>query len=145
YDAAQAEADRILAASEADLEGRRTTAQEATATRMRVEELRTLAANTHRELAALPPPDQRPLGSLLASFYTADAAVEASEAKLRTIRAYDVSVRAGADRYLQGPSQDTRYFAVVELGINLGAFGIGRSNQRAAAGRRKFVRSGHDP
>lgn len=144
-DEARAEADRILAATQADLEANRTTLPEATATRMRVEELRTLAANARRDLAALPSADTRPLGTLLAEFRSADADVERGEAKLRSIKAYDVNVRVGADRYLQGPDQDTQYFAVVELGVNLGALWVGKGNDRAAAGRKRYVRSGNDP
>jgi len=145
YDDAAKEADRILSETEADLEARRRTAQEATAMRLRVEELRTLSANARSELAALPPADQRPLGSALTAFRTADASLEDSEGKLRSIRAYDVNVRFGADKFLEGANTKTQYFAVVELGINLGAFWIGSANNRAAAGRKRFTESGRDP
>jgi hypothetical protein len=53
-DAALVEADKILGQSDADMQARRTTAQEATATRLRVEELRELSAETHRQMSALP-------------------------------------------------------------------------------------------
>ena len=144
-DQARGEADRMLTDSEADLEAHRTTAPAATATRMRVEELRTLAANARRELAALPPADERPLGTLLATFRAADADVERGESKLRSIRAYDVNLRVGADRFLNGTDPRTQYFAVVELGVNIGALWLGKANDRAAAGRARYVRSGHDP
>ena len=145
YDDAQQEADRILSETEADLEARRRTAQEATAMRLRVEELRTLSATARSELAALPPVDQRPLNSTLATFRAADASLEENEAKLRNIRAYDVNVRFGADKFLEGSNTKTQYFAVVELGINLGAFWMGAANDRAAAGRKRFTESGRDP
>ena len=145
YDDAQPEADKILAGILADLEARRSTTVEWTATRMRVEELRALAAAARRDLAALPPPDPRPLGALLATFRSADGELETGEAKLRTVKAYDLNVRLGADRLLDGPGQSTEYFAVVELGLNLGALWVGRGNARAAAGRRRYVRSGRDP
>jgi hypothetical protein len=144
-DAAQAEADKILNDSQAALEGRRTTAQEATATRLRVEELRTLTADAHRELASLPPPDQRPLGSLLMAYRIADDDMESSEGTLRTLNAYDLNIRFGADKFLQGPNQSTNFFGVVELGVNIGALWVGSANSRAAAGRKRYVRSGHDP
>jgi len=145
YDDAQAEADKILEEVDADMQARRTTAQEATATRLRVEELRTLSADAKRELAALPPVDDRPLGRVLATFQAADAAMEEADGKVRASQVYDVSVRLGVDQFLEGPNQDTQYFAVVELGVNLGALWLGGANDRAAAGRHRYVRSGHDP
>lgn len=145
YADAEPEADKVLAGSLSDLEGRRATTQEWTATRMRVEELRALAAAARRDLAALPPPDPRPLGALLGAFRSSDAELEGEEAALRTARAYDLSVRFGADRFLDGPSQNTEYFGVLELGVSIGGLWVGRGNARAAAGRRRFVRSGNDP
>jgi hypothetical protein len=138
-DEAQAEADRILAAVSADLEARRVTAPEALATRLRVDELRGLASNARRELASLAPPSAESLESLLAAYRSADADVESAEARLRTISAYDVSVRFGADRFLEGMSPSTNVFGVVQVDINLGALWMGGSNDRAAAGRRRYV------
>ena len=145
YDEAQGEADKIMNEVESDLQAKRTTAQEATATRLRVEELRSLSADARRELAALPPPDDRPLSSVLAKFQSADAAMEDADARVRTSQAYDVSVRFGFDQFLEGPNQSTQYFAVLQLGINLGALWMPGSNRQAAAGRSRYVRSGHDP
>jgi hypothetical protein len=145
YDDSQAEADKILAEVEGDLQARRTTAQEATATRLRVEELRTLSADARRELSALPPPDDRPLSHVLAEFQTADADMEEADGKIRKAQAYDLNVRLGADQYLEGTNQNPQYFFVLELGINLGALWLGHANDRAASGRSRYVRSGHDP
>lgn len=144
-DNALAEAGKILAGDEADLSARRTTAQEATATRLRVEELRALAAEAHRQLAALPAPDETPLGSVLETFHAADSAMEDADAKVRKAQAYDVSVRVGVDQFLDGANPQPQYFAVLEVGVNLGALWLGANNDRAAAGRNKYVRSGHDP
>jgi hypothetical protein len=146
YDDAQAEAQRILAASQADLEAKRTTAQEALAIRLRVEDLRTLANEARRQLASLPPvsPAAATDSTALERFYRADADVERNEAKLRTIRAWDLSMRAGADRFLEGANQNTQYFAVLELGINLGAIWVGSGNSRSAAGRARYARSSQD-
>lgn len=138
-DEAQVEADRILAQVTSDLEARRMTAPEAMSTRMRVDELRGAAANARRELATLAPPSTESLDSLLSAYRSADADVEAAEARLRTMSAYDVSVRAGADRFLDGPSPSTNFFGVVQVEINLGALWLGGSNDRAAAGRRRYV------
>ncbi len=141
YDEAQAEAERLLAAINADLEAKRATIPEATATRLRVEELRGLAARARNELAALPQADPRPLGTLLTAFRQADADLEASEGRLRTISAYDVSVRAGVERYIDGIDAETEYIALLQLDINLGALFIGGQNARAARGRSRYVRS----
>jgi hypothetical protein len=138
-DEAQVEADRILAQVTADLEARRITAPEAMSTRLRVDELRGAAANARRELASMAPPSTESLDSLLAAYRSADADVEASEARLRTMSAYDVSVRFGADRFLEGANANTNFFGVVQVGINFGALWLGGSNDRAAAGRKRYV------
>jgi hypothetical protein len=138
-DDAQAEADKILAQTTADLEARRMTAPEAMSTRLRVDELRGAAANARRELASMAPPSTEALDSLLAAYRSADADVESSEARLRTMNAYDVSIRGGVDRFLDGPNQSTNFFGVVQVEVNLGALWLGGSNDRAAAGRRRYV------
>jgi hypothetical protein len=146
-DAALAEAEQILKAVEADLEGRRTTAQEATATRLRVEELRALSADTHRELSALPAQTGRPLNTALAAYQAADAQMERDEAKVRRAQGLDISLRAGFDQFLTGTTTQTgtNYFAVLEVDINLGELLQGSANARAADGRKRLLASGHDP
>lgn len=141
-DAALTEADKILKADEADFAARRTTAQEATATRVRVEELRTLAAEDHRVLSTLPPPSEQPLGGALKTYRDADADMEEYDAKLRRASAIDVSVRFGLDEY---PERDnpSPYFAVVSVGINLGLLFQAPANSRAARARKNLVQAGH--
>lgn len=141
YEDAQREAERMLAEINADLEAKRATIPEATATRLRVEELRALAARTRSELAALPQADPRPLGTLMTAYRAADADLEASEGRLRTISAYDVSVRAGVERYIDGIEAETEYIALLQVNINLGALRIGSHNGRAARGRSRYARS----
>jgi hypothetical protein len=143
YDEAQSEADKVLAQTVTDLQERRLTAPEATSTRLRVEELRSLAADTRRQLAALPPGDQRPLPTIFAAYRDADSAMEHSEAKLRNVSAYDVSVRFGVDQFLEGDTS-TRFFGVVQVGINLGALGMGSGNSRSAAGRKRYATTAED-
>jgi hypothetical protein len=141
------EAEKLLAQVTADLEARRSTAQEATATRLRVEELRRLSMETRAAMRALPAPSEGGDSSgALAAFHRADDEVERHDAKLRRARAIDLSLRVGVDQYLDGTAADTSspYFAVVSLGVNLGALFQGSGNERAAAGRRKLVRSGRD-
>lgn len=143
-DAALVEAEKILRTDERDFEARRTTAQEATTTRVRVEELRQLAANDQRELSILPPPTDAPLSGALQTYRKADAEVEANEAKLRRARAIDVSVRFGLDEYADRETPSP-YFAVLSVGINLGLLFQAPANKRAAAGREKLVQSGRGP
>jgi hypothetical protein len=140
-----AEADKLMAQVEADFEGHRTTAQEATALRLRVEELRGLSADAHRQLAALPPAGDAPLGAALATYKVADGDMEDAEARLRKAQLVDVSVRAGFDSFLDGSNNPTPYFAVIDVAVSLGAIWQGDGNERAARGRKKLVDSGHDP
>lgn len=144
-DEALAETDKILATTKDDLDARRTTAQEATATRLRVEELRQLATQTHRDLSLLPPPTSE-LGGAIKTFQRADDEVEQYEGKLRRADAFDVSVRVGLDSFLdRSDANPSPYFAVIAVGVNLGVLFQGGANERAAAGRRRLVRSGRDP
>ena len=144
-DGAMQEAEKILGQVGADMEARRTTAQEATATRLRVEELRRLATETHDAMMLLPRPSGGTL--TLASFQRADDDVEKNEAKLRRAKAVDVSVRFGIDEFLDdsGTNTSSPYFALVTASVNLGLVFQGRGNARAAEGRRKYIRSGRDP
>ncbi|MEO6772927.1 MAG: hypothetical protein ABI467_07875 [Kofleriaceae bacterium] len=145
-DDALVEADQIFKAVEADFEARRTTAQEATALRLRVEDLRDLAADTHHQLAALPPVTEQPLGAALSAYHHADADMEEAEAKLRKAQLVDVSVRAGVDEFLDANvTNPTPYFAVINVAVSLGALWQGRGNDRAAAARKQLVESGQDP
>lgn len=145
-DAAITEADQLLQAVTADLEARRTTAQEATATRLRVEELRQLSTDAHNQMTALPKPTAgSDLSGALTAFQKADDQVEVYEGKQRWIQAFDVSLRAGVDTFLDGPTTPSPYFFVATLGVNLGTLFQGSGNDRATAGRRRLVRSGHDP
>lgn len=140
-DEALREADKILKEEEADYAARRTTAQEATATRVRVEELRELAAEDKRQLSALPAPSARPLAGALAAYRAADADMETYDAKIRRAQAVDVSVRVGIDEYINRETA-TPFFAVLQVGVNLGTLFQGPANARAAAGRKRLVQSG---
>lgn len=144
-DGALAETDKILQQITSDLDARRTTAQEATATRLRVEELRQLANQTHRDMSLLPQPSGE-LGGALSAFQHADDDVERIEGKLRRAQAFDVSFRVGFDEFLdRTDGNPSPYFAVVNVGVNLGTLFQGSANDRAAAGRHRLVRSGRDP
>lgn len=140
-DSALVEAEKILKSDEADFAARRMTAQEATATRVRVEELRELAAADHRQLSTLPPPTERPLAGALQSYRDADADIERYEAKLRRAQAVDVSVRFGFDEF-PGRVNESPYFAVLSVGLNLGILFQSPSNTRAAKARKQLVEAG---
>lgn len=140
------EAEKLLAQSTADFEARRATAQETTATRVRVEELRRTAMETRRAMRELPAPDDADPTGALGAFHRADADVERHDARLRRARAIDLSVRVGLDQYLDGAVTDNSpVFAVVSLGVNIGLLFQGSGNSRAAAGRARLVRTGRDP
>jgi hypothetical protein len=143
-DSALVEAEKILRTDESDFAARRTTAQEATTTRVRVEELRELAAEDHRQLSTLPPPSEKPLAGALKTYRDADADIETAEAKIRRAQAIDVSVRFGIDSFTDRDTPSP-YFAVVQVGLNLGILLQGSANSRAAAGRQKLVQSGRGP
>jgi hypothetical protein len=143
-DDALVEAEKILKTDEQDFAAHRTTAQEATTTRVRVEELRTLAAEDHRAMATLPAPSAAPLGGALQTYRRSDAEVEDNEAKLRRAAGIDVSVRFGVDQYAERDNPQP-YFAVLSVGFNLGILFQGSANTRAAAGRRRLVQAGQGP
>ena len=125
-----------------DLQAQRTTARETNATRLRIEELRSLATDARRQIAALPVATTEITG-VLAAYQRADGDIERAEGTLRRIQAFDVTVRFGIDQRFDANAQ-TSYFAVLGLSANLGTLLQGSSNARAAAGRATFVRSGHD-
>lgn len=145
-DPAIAEADKLMQTVDADLRDRRTTTQEATALRLRVEELRQLSADAHRQMTTLQAPQQgSSLAGALHAFQKADDEVEEHEGRLRFIQAFDISVRAGVDEFLDRTDNPSPFFAVVSVGVNIGALFQNSANARAARGRAKLVRSGHDP
>ncbi len=145
-DGALDDAEKIQRQVNADLDARRTTAQEATATKLRIEELRRLAEDTHRALAALPPPKGGEISGALAAFRRADAEVEQHEGRLRRAAGFDLSVRLGIDSFLgTDVDQQSPYFAVVSANLNLGVLFQGKGNARAAAGRAALLNTGGAP
>ena len=144
YEEALPEADKVLAQVRADMSDRRTTAQEATATRLRVEELRRLATDARTQLRNLPARSGKLEGALTA-FQQADDEVERQDAKLRRAAALDISVRFGVDSFLNRTDTTSPYFALVYASVNLGVLWQSSGNDRAAAGRKKLNRAGRDP
>ncbi|MCL4223102.1 MAG: hypothetical protein KJZ91_01355 [Myxococcales bacterium] len=138
-DAALAEAARALDQAAGDLAARRATAQEVTAIRLRVDQLRAQAVATARELATLPAGADDSLAGALAAYQRADAEVERHDGRLRGARAWDVSVRVGYDRFLDA-DDESPYFAVVAASFDLGWLAQRPASKRAAAARQRLVR-----
>ncbi len=142
-DDAARRADRILELIDRDFKQRRATAQEVTATRIRVDEIRSLAASNRSEMVRLSA--SRGAGAdtrgAVRDYFAADDEVQRQEGRLRRLQAFDLSVRVGYDAFT-GPIDDDEnpLFAAVSVGVNLGALFQGAAEERAAAGRRRFVR-----
>ena len=133
------EAAAMLARANQELDRRTATAQEVTSTRVRVDELRAMAAETRLELEALPKPAAgRPMASALKELYRADAALERNDARLREAQAFDVSLRFGYDSFL-GADGGSPYFALVTFSFNPAWVVQRAANKRAARGRRHLV------
>ena len=141
-DAALPEADKILAQIQTDVEGRRATAQDLVAMRLRVNELRGLSSDAHRALDALPAPTNAKLGGALAEYYEADEQIEKDEGLLRKMQGIDVSVKVGYDQFLDR-QDNAPIFGLLTVSMNLGLFAQGSANDRALAGRRFMVREQH--
>jgi hypothetical protein len=146
-DEALGEADKLLREAAEDLRERRATAQDVTATRIRVQALRASVSATHAQMAALPAATpakgEAPSGvAALRDYYQADEDMGRQEARLRRLRGVDLSVRFGYDAFT-GPLDDDEspYFGVIAASFNLGLLFQGSAEQRAAEGRRRFVRA----
>jgi hypothetical protein len=138
-DEALEEADEMLARADRELEARTATATEVLSTRVRIDELRAMAAETRLELEALPKPAAGvPMASALTELYRADTALEKNDARLRELDAIDISVKVGYDNYL-GLDDNSPYFAVLSFSFNPGWIVQRGANKRAAAGRRHLV------
>jgi hypothetical protein len=124
-----------------DLDARRANAQDVTATRLRVEELRQLAEDTHRQLDALPP-EEGSLSGALARYYDADADLERDEGKLRAAQGWDLSVRFGVNELL-GRDTPQPLFAAVSATFDVGWLFEGGDNRRARSSRAQLVREAH--
>jgi hypothetical protein len=142
-DQAVQEADKMLDEAERDLRERRASAQDVDATRLRVEELRTLQASTRTDLAALGAvaPAAGGGGDPLREYYDADDELTQDDGSLRRAQAWDVSVRVGYDAFTGSFDDDQNpLFAVVSVGFNLGGLFQGGAEEQSVAGRRRYVR-----
>ncbi|HEY5925773.1 MAG TPA: hypothetical protein VIV11_29000 [Kofleriaceae bacterium] len=136
-DAAVGEADQQLGKLAVEVRERVATEQELVAMRLRVDDLRRLAATTRKELAAQPPPAQAT--AAVATYARADDEIERMDGRLRRLAGIDVTLRGGYDRFLDR-DDDKPYFAMVSVSINTGMLFQGGANERAAAARSRLVR-----
>lgn len=137
---AMSEAQEMLDTATRDFEQRQASLQELTATRLRVDGLRALAAETQRQLGQAQPAAATPFAGTLDAYYEADADVEFAESKLRFAQAWDVNLRVGYDRFLEDDTEDSPLFALASISFNFGALFQGSANDQAAEGRARFVR-----
>jgi len=139
-DKAMTEAQTFLDTATRDFEARQSSLQELTATRLRVDGLRALAAETRRQLSEAQPAKAAPFRGSLQRYYEAEADVEREEGRLRWAQAWDVSLRVGYDRFIDDSSGDSPLFALAQVSFNVGALFQGGANETAADGRARFVR-----
>lgn len=139
-DGSLAEAEAMVARLAAEVDQQVATRPDLIAARLRLDELRAITTEAHRQLAALPAPDA-PLAGALADERAAVDRLESAEGRLRTLSAFDVNVRAGIDRSLDHPN-DTPYFATVTVSVNTGLLFQHGANARAAAARSRLARGG---
>ncbi len=139
-DGAVAEGEAMVAKLATEVEQQVTTRPELIAARLRLDELRALTAEAHRQLAMLPG-SAAPLAGALAEQRVAIAELEHHEGRARTLSAFEVSVRAGIDRSLDQPNE-TPYFATVAVTVNTGILFQHGANARAASARQRLARAG---
>lgn len=117
------------------------TVEELSATQLRIEAMRASIAEGIRERAALsaaPLVSRADVARLREEHDVADAEVERISGTLRSIAAWDVSVRGGYDRILGAPDQFP-VFGLLSVSYNLGGLFQGEANRRAAEGRKKWI------
>jgi hypothetical protein len=138
-DGALVEGEAMVAKLATEVDQQLTTRPELIAARLRLDELRALAAEAHRQLATQPRSDA-PLVGALAEQRAAVEDLEHHEGRLRTLSAFDVSVRAGIDRSLDHPT-DTPYLATLSITVNTGLVFQHGANSQAASARRRLARA----
>lgn len=138
-DGALVEGEVMVARLATEVEQQVATRPELIAARLRLDELRARATEAHRQLGMIPRADAR-LAGALADQRAATSELEHREGRLRTLSAFDVSVRAGIDRSLDHPN-DTPYFATVSVSVNTGLLFQHGANARAARARDRIARA----
>jgi hypothetical protein len=133
-----AEAERILAGVREDVNRSRATLDELNAVQLKLEGLRAALEQTRSEMARVAARGVGPQGSLLdmlGEFRAADAELEAADANLRRLAAFDVEVRAGYDRVFDASPQQLPLFAMLHLSFRPGWFWQPAPEARAEEGR----------
>jgi hypothetical protein len=136
-------AEAMLATAKAALQQSRATIEQLHALELRVDGLRSLAAETRAERDAMvhaPQPPSRPIADVLHTRDEAEAEAERYEAHVRESRAWDVSVRGGYDQIFGTSASYTPLFALVTVTANVGGLFQPAAEDRASAGRVAWAR-----
>jgi hypothetical protein len=136
-------AEELLAAARASLQQSRATIEQLHALELRVDDLRSLAAETRAERDAMdraPRPPARPIADVLRERDEAEAETEAHEGHVRESRAWDVSVRGGYDQVFGTSFSYTPLFAYLTLTANVGGLFQPAAEERASHGRVAWTR-----
>jgi hypothetical protein len=131
-------AEAMLAAARGALQQSRATIEQVHALELRVDALRSLAAETRAErdaMARAPQPPARPITDVLLARDEAEAEAERHEAHVRESRAWDVSVRGGYDQIFGTSASYTPLFALVTVTANVGGLFQPAAEDRALEGR----------
>lgn len=142
-DEAVPKAEAMLAAAKGALEQSRATVEQVHALELRVDALRSLAAETRAErdaMARAPQPPARPITDVLLARDEAEAEAERHEAHVRESRAWDVSVRGGYDQIFGTSASYTPLFGLVTVTANVGGLFQPAAEDRALAGRVAWAR-----
>ena len=141
--AAMPEGEKIVGELRDEVRKQSATIEELEVARLRLDSLRSLLAQTSLERERLPPAAAQPsaqlaLGQMLQEFRAADDEVEQIAGRLRSVTAWDLSLRGAYDRVF-----DTRQttsppiFGMVMVSYNLGGLFQPAANARAREGRRE--------
>lgn len=132
----------LVANRRAAMKEARVTVREVQALELRVDQLQELAAQTRAQLESIPPPkpnQPRTVAALAERRGEVEADVERLDAKIRSTRGWDLTLRGGYDRFLNR-DEDLPVFAMATLTVNLGWPFMGGGNSRAVSGRREWAR-----
>jgi hypothetical protein len=143
YQAAEPKALEMFERIQSSAASGRATAVDVTEAELRLDDLRSRAAGTRRQLGALqkravPPP--REVAAALAARPAREADVERELARIRRSRAWDLGIRGGYDRFF-GVRDHVPLFATATLTVNLGLLFQPGADRRAIASREAWSKS----
>ena len=137
-DEALPHADELLGSARAQLMQSRLSVEQLEALQVKVESLRTLAAETRAALGALartPAPPTEPINDVLRERDEAEADAERYDARVRVSQAWDVNFKGGYDQTYGTGFAYVPVFALATVSVNLGIVFAPSAENRALAGR----------